>query len=195
MDRSNKFETHEWDINFQQYVASESELQGHFFYQNLNETFACLFYSIREVRMGWEAGLIVIFENKNKPVIIADPRNQWFDFQGKNSLIFSDNYLFVRKPAYNVVEKLSGTPFVVFDLTNKLFGFIDFDATSIYYSPVKISDTIYKLHLDSPNEMQYATLKSREGETFDITKINFYSFEKLSMLLEMYFDAKKINAC
>ena len=58
--------------------------------------------------MGWEAGLIGIFENKHKPTLLANPNNQWFDYQGDRSLVFAGNYLFVRKLAYNENEKLSG---------------------------------------------------------------------------------------
>jgi hypothetical protein len=102
--------------------------------------------------------------------------------------------LFLRKLAYNQNEKLSGTPFIVFDLSKKSFGFIDFDATSVYYSPIKVAGTIYKFHLDTPEERQHMTSKNRNGQTFDLASVRLYSFDKLDKILELYFDEKK-NAC
>jgi hypothetical protein len=160
-------------------------------FESPDKNFACLFYTINEIRMGWYCGLMSVFENKQNPTLLANPNNQWFDYQGDRSLVFSDNYLFVRKPAFNENEKLSGTPFVILDLTKKIFGFIDFDATSIYYSPIKINDTIFKFNLDTPTEIKSMTVPNRHGEFFDVSKIKFYTFDKLSGLLELYFGEKK----
>jgi len=162
-------------------------------FESENEKFACLFYEIDEYRMGWHGSLVGIFENKNQPILITNPENQWFDYNSNSPVIFSNNFLFLRKLAYNDDECLSGTPFVVFDLNKKLFGFIDFDVSSIYYSPEKIQGSLYKFNLDQPDGLKRMRVKfpNRENETFDLKSIAFYSFDKLPRLLDIYFDLKK----
>jgi hypothetical protein len=162
--------------------------------ESLDSKFACLFYTINEYRMGSEAALVGIFKNKSNPTLLANPKDQWFDFQGNRSLTYSDPFLFLRKLAYNQNDDLSGTPFVVFDLERNVFGFIDFDATSIYYSPIKITETIYKFHLDTPDELSHVTQPNRNGQTFDIATLNCYSFDNLDRISELYLNEKK-NAC
>lgn len=91
--------------------------------------------------MGAEAGLVAIFGNKDNPKLLVNPKDQWFDYGGSSSIVFFDDILFLRKLAYNNDELMSGTPFVIFDLAKNIFGFIDFDWSSIYYSPVKVLGT------------------------------------------------------
>jgi hypothetical protein len=197
LDRPDELDTKGWDIDFGQLLTPKRGVDPYIFaFDNLyeNENLSCLFYTINEYRMGAYAGLIGIFKDKHKPTLIANPTNQWFVWQGDRSLTFSDNYLFIRKLAYNQTDKLSGTPFTIFDLDKNVFGFIDFDMTSIYYSPIKINDSVYKFNLDSPEELN-AKIQSRHGQTFDLKTIKFYSFDKLDNLIEIYFDEKKNNAC
>ena len=193
LDRPVGLDTKGWDINFKQLLTPKRGIHPYLFlrdkfYESPDKKFACLFYTINEYRMGFEGALVGLFENKNKSILLANPKNQWFDYQGDRSLIFSDNFLFIRKLAYNKNDKLSGTPFVVFDLAKKAFGFVDFDESSVYYSPVKIGNTIYEFHLDTPDELKHMTLPNRNEETFDLTAIKFYSFDKLDKMLELYFD-------
>jgi hypothetical protein len=68
---------------------------------------------IDEYHMGFYGGLISLFENKETPTRLANPKNQWFDLNSHKSLIFCDNFMFLRKLAYNPDENLSGTPFAL----------------------------------------------------------------------------------
>jgi hypothetical protein len=199
LDRLVELDTKGWNIDFKQLTTPRRGTYPYHYvrdelFVSADEKFACLFYTINEYRMGWEAGLIGIFQDKNTPTLLTNPDNQWFDFQGNRSFVFSDSYLFVRKLAYNENEKLSGTPFVVFDLTRKMFGFIDFDAASIYYSPVKVRDNIFRFNLDTPNEIRNLNVANRHGDEFDITVLKYYTFDQVDSLLALYFDEKK-NAC
>lgn len=199
LDRPDKLDTKSWNINFSQLTTPKRGVYPyHNFRDGLQEStdkrFACLFYTINEYRMGWEAGLVGIFANKSNPTLLANPKNQWFDYQGARSLVFSGNHLFLRKLAFNQNDKLSGTPFVIFDLTKGNFAFIDFDVTSAYYSPVRISDTVYKFNLDTPEEIKHIKLPNRDGQIFDITTLKYYSFNQLDNLVELYFEEKR-NSC
>ena len=199
LDKPKELDTKGWNINFKQLLTPKrGAYPYHYFrdelYESPDKKFACLFYTINEYSMGSETGLTGIFVNKSEPTLLANPKNQWFDYQGDRSLIFSDNFLFLRKLAYNQNEKLSGTPFVVFDLTNKIFCFVDFDATSVYYSPIKTADNVYKFNLDTPEEIKYTSLSNRHEQTFDLTTFKYYSFDKLDKIMELYFAEKK-NGC
>ena len=199
LDRLDKLDTKGWNINFRQLLTPKRGVYPYnFIHDEFEESpdsnFSCLFYTIKEYRMGSEAALVGIFENKDSPTLLANPKDQWFDFQGERSLTFSDAFLFLRKLAYNENDNLSGTPFVVFDLRKKMFGFIDFDATSIYYSPIKVANTIYRFNLDTPDELNTINFPNKHGQTFDLATLNFYPFDKLDRISDLYFDEKK-NAC
>jgi hypothetical protein len=196
---TSKFDNKGWSIDKAQlwYPKENRSWYDDDLYENLDKKFSCLFYNIDEYRMGFYGGLISLFENKYSPTIMANPKGQWFDLNSQNPLIFSDNFLFLRKLAYNEDENLSGTPFAIFNLEKKTFGFLDFDASSIYYSLIKTLDNKYKINLDNPNGLNNLRIMplNRNGEIFDITTIKFYSFDKLDTMTEIYFADKKTNAC
>lgn len=196
---TDKFDTKGWQFDYNQLWNSEatSGWNDDKLYESADEKFACIFYKIDEYRMLSYSAIIAILENKNNPILLANPKEQWFDFQGDRSAIFSDHLLFLRKLAYNQDENLSGTPFVILNLDDRTFGFLDFDVTSIYYSIEKIDEHRFRLNLDYPNELNNMRVKlpNRHGQVFDITTIKFYSFDKINLLLDIYFGDKKINAC
>jgi len=195
INNSFDFDSKGWRINAGELPTPERGVYPYHYihdklFESLDGKYACLFYTINEYRMGAQAGLIAIFKNKVNPNLIVNPKDQWFDYQGNSSITFFDSFIFVRKLAYNKDEKLSGTPFVVFNMTKKTFGFVDFDWSSIYYSPVKVSDTFFKFHLDAPEELKHSTI-TRTNEQFDISSIKYYPFDKVNNLMELYFDEKK----
>jgi len=194
INNSFDFDSRGWNINFQNLLPPERNVypypsQYDKLFESPGEKYACLFYSVDEYRMGAEAGLIGIFESKGHPLLVVNPKNQWFDYRGKSSVAFVDNFIFVRKLAYNQDEKLSGTPFVVFDMAKKAFGFIDFDWSSIYYSPVRVLNTIFKFNVDEATQSDYLAL--RHTEEFDIAAIRYYPFEQAHNLMQLYFDEKR----
>ncbi|MBS1933239.1 MAG: hypothetical protein JST96_04515 [Bacteroidetes bacterium] len=165
-------------------------------FESPNKDFACLTYNIEEYRMGFYGGLISIFENKDLSSLLVNPKNQWFSFNSRKPIIFSDNFLIMRKLAYNPDENLSGTPFSVFDLEKKVFGFFDFDPSSIYYSLIKTNDNIYQVNLDNPNGLKNMRVvpHNRHGEALDITTLKFYPFSKTDIMTEIYFAEKMLQA-
>lgn len=184
-------DTKGWDINLNQVLTPRRGIHPYifltdFFFESENQKYACLVYTIVEWTMMSYGGLIAIFEDKEKPNLIVNPKSEWFSYQGDRTLYFINDFLFIRKNAYNQDELLSGTPFVAIDLKNKKFGFIDFDASSIYYSPVHVDDTIYKFRLDTPNEIINSRFINYNGKTFDLATINFYNISDLNNAIEIY---------
>jgi len=197
---ANNFDNKGWDIDRTQLRYPETKSLGFDvdkLFENQDKDFACLFYNIDEYRMGFYGGLISIFENKEAPKLLANPKNQWFDLNSHKPLIFFDNFLFLRKLAYNSDENLSGTPFAIFDVEKKIFGFLDFDASSVYYSLIKIYNNTYKINLDNPEGLKNLRVMptNRHGEIFDMTTIKLYPFGYLDKMTEIYFADKKKNAC
>lgn len=191
-----EFDRKGWNINCEQLSTPERGVYPyHYIHDELFESpdkgCACLFYTINEYRMGAQAALIGIFENKERPSLMLNPKNQWFDYQCENTISFVDNFLFARKLAFNQDEKLSGLPFVIFDMEKETFGFVDFDWSSSYYSPVKVSNTIFKFNLDAPNELKNSSAPKRHNEEFDVSIIKYYPFEKANDLGGLYFDEKR----
>ncbi len=189
-----EFDNKGWDINCQQLPTPERGVYPyHYIRDKLVESedkkYACLFYTITEYRMGAESGLIAIYQNKDAPILKVNPKDQWFDYSGSNSVVFFDDMLFVRKLAYNLDEQLSGTPFVIFDFRKNIFGFIDFDWSSIYYSLIKVSENTFKFFYDKQSGNN-KVIPSRHNEVFKLEGMKFYPMDQSNDLLKLYFEEK-----
>ncbi len=97
--------------------------------------------------------------------------------------------MFVRKLATSEDNKLSGTPFVAFDLQKNTFCFIDFDFTSIYYLISKISDNTFQLKVEEAY-VNYNFEASRDGEIFDLRAKHKYPLSKAGNTSKLYFEEK-----
>ena len=196
LEKPDNIDTKGWNIEFQQLLSPKRGVYPHInlidkFYESPDSRYACLFYTVDEYRMGAYRGLIGIFENKQNPKLLVNPKDQWFSFNGNRPLGFESDILFLRILAYNEDENLSGMPFVLVDLSKRKFGFIDFDFTSIYYSLVFVSGTTYKINLDTPEEIKNRQLANRDSELIDLSDIQFYGFDQFDNALELYWDQKK----
>ena len=187
-----------WKIDFNQILTPKRGIDPYIylydtFYESADKKYACLLYTIVEWTMMNYSGLIAIYENKEKPKLIVNPTTQWFSFEGDSTLFFDKDFLFIRKNAYNENPLLSGIPFIAIDLKNKKFGFIDFDASSIYYSIHYIESNIYKFNLDTPNEIMGSKFANHNGETFNLTTVKFYNIQDLDNTNDLYINMKKAN--
>lgn len=196
-DVSFNFDNKGWEIPFLNLPTPIRGVSPYIFlqdklFESSDKEYACFFYTITEYRMGFYIGLIAIFKNKDNPTLIVSPINQWFDYQGEDSIYFFDKFIFVRKLAYNKNEEISGTPFVIFDLDKNRFGFIDFDWSSIYYSIQKVSGTVFEFYPDDLNELNRLTI-TRAHERFDVSAIKYCSFDQVDNLMELYFEERKAS--
>jgi|AVFP01.1.fsa_nt_gi hypothetical protein len=173
-------ETHGWEIDYKQLLTPERNVHPHLFptdrlFENSNKDKCCLFYTVTEVSMGRYSGLLAIFEDKENPKLVTNPFDQWFHYWGDWTVTFSKDILIIRKPAYNRIRKLNGCPFVVIDLKRKKFAFIDFNFDSIYYKLTPTGDSLFKLELLAEKEIEIAKLPNRNGETFNLNVLKYYS--------------------
>lgn len=190
-----QIETHGWNIRFSDLrtplIGERPDVKAILFESSSSE-YACLFYSMREFRMGSYGGLIALYEDKLNPKLIVNPAFQWFHFSFASTLTFEEEILIVRLPAYNKIEALRGYPFVVIDLRKRLFGFIDLDFMSIYYKLTRIKPNVFKLVVTHPREIELSKRENRAGEQFKLDEFKSYSLEKLNDCIELYFEEKKM---
>ena len=191
LEQPEDLDTKGWRINFDQVITPKRGISPYIFlmdkfYESDDEKYACLVYTIVEWRMMSYSGLIAIFENKLTPTLIVNPKSEWFSYQGDQTLNFINDLLFLRLTAYSPIKIFSGTPFIVIALKTKKFGFIDFDFSSGYYSPIHVHGSIYKFKLDAPERYINSKFINRDEETFDITDINFYNIDKLKRARTIY---------
>ena len=185
-------DTKGWNIDCTQLLIPEQEvLHPSFINDELiespDEQYAFFLYRITEYRIGAQAALLAIYKNKQAPILLANPKDRLFNYGGKTrSVNIFDDIIFLRMLAYSDDERLSGTPFVIFDLKQNVFAFIDFNYSSIYYSPVKISDTTFKFCIDKAFENYKNLSPVRHNEMFDISVLNSYPMALANNLLALY---------
>jgi hypothetical protein len=188
------FESNGWNIDCTKlYLPKLDDYNFSYSYAKLLESpdnsFACLFYAINEYRMGAYTASIAIYKNKAAPILVSNPENQWFDYKESKSVYFFDDYFFVRKLAHAVDDRLSGTPFVAFNLQKSIFCFIDFDWTSIYYSLTKVDEEIFQLKVE--NEYKHYNFdSSRDNEVFDLKTKKYYSMDQTNDIDVLYLKEK-----
>lgn len=190
-----KLDTQGWNVPFQEILTPQRDIYPFFYpfdrlYEDVEHKYACLMYTITEFSMGSYTGLLAIFENKEQPRMIGNPKYQWFSYNGDRTAFLVNDFLFVRLEAYHQDKSLSGWPFVAFNLKEKRFGFIDFNASSIYYSITPVSDTTYKFHLDSPDHIDNRRFINRHGSEFDVKGRQFYDFSLLDSMVQLYHKEK-----
>jgi len=188
-------ETHGWKIDYSQLLTPERNVHPYVFltdrlFESSDKNYCSLFYTVTELSMGSYSGLLAIFENKDEPKLVANPFNQWFHYCGDSTVTFSEGLLILRKPAYNIINKMNGCPFLVIDLNKKKFAFIDFEFDSIYYKLAQKDDFLLELELIDPKEIENTKLSNRNGETFNLNNLKYYSLELLNECFELYKNEK-----
>lgn len=121
--------------------------------------------------------------------MICNPKDQWFDYNESKSVYFFNNIMFLRKLAYASDERLSGTPFVAFDLQKSILRFIDFDWASIYYSITNVSEEIFLLKVEDEYK-HYNFDSSRNNEVFDFRTKKSYSMNQQNDIDKLYLKEK-----
>ena len=129
------------------------------FYESDDEIYACLVYTIVEWTMSSYSGLIAILKTKKIQDLLQIQKGPWFSYQGDKTLYFINDVLFLKLEAYNENKKISGRPFIVVALKSKKFGFIDFDYSSGFYSPVHVDNSIYKFKPDMQRSCDFSKLQ------------------------------------
>lgn len=189
-------ETFGWDIDYSKLLTPERGVHPLLYvfdqlFESSNRKYACFFYSITEFGNGDYSGLIALYEDKLRPKLLINPTSQWFDFSFKSAMTFEDELLILRKPAYSNIGVLSGCPFVVIDLKQKHFAFIDFDFTSVYFNLVIKERNTLETEINSPMVHKIAKAAIRAGEQFKLDGLRYYTLNQLDQCVKIYKEEKK----
>lgn len=87
-------------------------------------TLAVVLYSIAEIRMGWEVGMVALFMDRDNPQLILNPEH-FLCCSTKDSIIWLSSDLFaVKKFYYDSTTNKCNIPFALIDLANKKYSFV-----------------------------------------------------------------------
>ena len=145
-------------------------------------------YNIDEWRMMSYAGLIAIYADKNNTKPLVNSADTWIWYDNEKTFDYahlSDCFIF-RKPAYNENSTRPDFPFILIKPTEKVFGFIEWDATSIYYGFTELQNgklTVKEVH---PKDLENLNRPKRTNEIIDLNDIEWYHIKDFDKALEIY---------
>jgi len=87
-------------------------------------TRAVVLYTIAEIRLGWDVGMVAVFANHDSPQLLLNPEH-FLCCYTDDSVIWLSNQLFAAKKYYfNPTENKINVPFALIDLAKNRFSFI-----------------------------------------------------------------------
>ncbi len=186
MDKNNK-----WNINTNYLVnyKNDERLDEYFIETPFND-YAIYVYNIVEWRMGWYSGYLAIYSNHKQPKLILNSGKVDVFFNGEKTFYFFEQSQMVAFIVYanNPRSPKGGYPFLVLDLKNHKFGFLEFeDYISVYYELREAGKGKVKLVMAHPEELhRNKRFKNRDNEIIDLEKLNWFDFEKIEQAIELY---------
>ena len=165
-----------------------------FFSETVDKKYGVYIYNIDEWRMMSYAGLIAIYSDKENSKPLINSSDTWIWFNNEKTFDYApltDCFIF-RKPAYKENSTRPDFPFILIKPTEKTFGFIEWDATSIYYGFNELEKdklTIKEVH---PKDLENLKRPKRTNEIIDLKNIVWFDIKHFDKALNFYHD-KTIN--
>lgn len=188
-------DTKDWKIDISFLPAyKKSGWTDDYFSETLDGKYGIYIYNIDEWRMMSYAGLIAVFADKDisKPLISSADTWVWYDNEKTFDYAPLSNCLIFRKPAYKENSNRPDFPFILIKPTEKIFGFIDWDATSIYYGFNEVEKdklTVKEVH---PRDLENLNRPKRTNEMIDLNTIAWFDIKNFDKALDIYHvEAKK----
>lgn len=188
-------DTKDWKIDISFLPAyKKSGWTDDYFSETLDGKYGIYIYKIDEWRMMSYAGLIAVFADKDisKPLISSADTWVWYDNEKTFDYAPLSNCLIFRKPAYKENSNRPDFPFILIKPTEKIFGFIDWDATSIYYGFNEVEKdklTVKEVH---PRDLENLNRPKRTNEMIDLNTIAWFDIKNFDKALDIYHgEAKK----
>ncbi len=183
-------ESSEWNIDPSKLTDYKKEgWTEDYFISTPNNDFGILVYNIDEWRMLSYAGLLGIYSNPTNPKLELNSGKTWIWFDNDKTFSFLDtsNCIACRKPAYNQNSKKDDFPFILINLLDKKFGFIEFNATSIYYGLKEIEKGKIKIIEIHPKDLErFKPTEKRTDEIIDLATIQWFDLNDFDRALEKY---------
>ena len=159
-----------------------------YFSETFDGKYGIYIYNIDEWRMLSYAGLIAIYDDKENSKPLINSLVTWIWYDNENTFDYaplSECFIF-RKPAFKENSNQSDFPFILIKPTEKTFGFIEWDATSIYYGfneTDKDKLTIKEVH---PKDLENLKIPKRTNEIIDLKTIDWFDIKYFDKALDIY---------
>lgn len=156
------------------------------FIETIDTKYGIYFYNITEESMGAYFCNIAVYRDQDNPtLIIHSAQRYWYTSSTPFDYIPDYNCLILKTTVYNPKTKCHDFPFLVLRLKEQQFGFIEFDATSIYYGVSKGTNDAISLTERLPEELEKRTNK-RTGDEFLLNNMLWFDFIQMNKINELY---------
>lgn len=181
--------TKNWKIDIAVLKAyKKNDWAEDYFSETIDEKFGIYIYNIDEWRMMSYAGLIAIYSEKenSKPLISSAVTWVWYDTEKTFDYAPLSDCLIFRKPAYKKNSSKPDFPFILLKPTEQLFGFLEWNFTSIYYGFKEIEKgklLVKEIHSKDLNNLSEP---KRTNEVIDLNDIVWFDIKNLDEAIEIY---------
>ena len=164
-----------------------------YFSETADGKYGIYIYNIDEWRMMSYAGLIAIYDDKENSKPLINSSNTWIWYDNEKTFDYaplSDCFI-LRKPAHKENSTRPDFPFILIKPKEKTFGFIEWDATSIYYGfneAAKDKLTIKEAH---PKDLENLKTPKRTHEIIDLKTIDWFDIIHFDKTIDIYYGETK----
>ena len=181
--------TKDWKIDTYDLAAyKKSSWTEDYFSETADKQYGVYIYNIDEWRMMSYAGLVAIFADKDMstPVINSPETWLWFDNEKTFDYAPLSDCLIFRKPAYKENARRPDFPFILIKPEAKLFAFIEWDATSIYYGFNEMEKNKLIVKEVHPKDLDNLNIPKRTNEVVDLNSIAWFDIKNFDKALDIY---------
>jgi hypothetical protein len=179
----------QWNIKKEKLVDYKAESWTEdYFIASPNNEFGIFVYNIEEWRMLAYGGIIGIYSNPENPNIELNSSRTWIWFQDDKTFDFLEksDCIACRKPAYNSNNTKGDFPFLLINIKQRKFGFIEFDGTSIYYGLEEIEKNKAKIIEVYSKDLDNLNIEKRTNEIINLDKLKWFDLIDFGRALEKY---------
>ncbi|MBK0379068.1 hypothetical protein [Mucilaginibacter segetis] len=182
-------DTNKWEIDISTLKCyKKPSWTKDYFSETIDERYGVYIYNINEWRMMCYAGLIAIYAEKDNPKPLANSAVTWVWYDTEKTYDYAplSGCLIFRKPAYKENSSKPDFPFILFKPTEQLFGFLEWNFTSIYYGFREIEKGKLVVKEIHPKDLDNLSGPKRTNEIIDINAIAWFDIKDIDNALAIY---------
>jgi len=159
-----------------------------YFSETIDEKYGVYLYNIDEWRMMCYAGLIAIYTEKDNSRLLVNSAVTWVWYDTEKTYDYAplSDCLIFRKPAYKENSSKPDSPFILLKPTEQLFGFLEWNFTSIYYGFKEIEKGKLVVKEIHPKDLNNLSEPKRTSEIIDLNTIVWFDIKNFDKALEIY---------
>lgn len=183
-------------VEYKKWEIDKSKLKSYkddgwvedFFTLSPNQELGIIVYNIDEWRMMSYAGLVAICSNPTNPKIELNSDTTWIWFDNDKTFYYMEKSgcIACRKPAFDPKSSKGDFPFLIINMKNKSFGFLEFDGSSIYYGLEEVEKNRIRIFEVYPEELKRLNRPTRQGEEICLTNLTWYDLRQFDDALKLY---------